>query len=273
MRLRIRLGLLVLSLTAYPLLGETVQNGNHASGPESPRHTIAVLPFRNSSDKADLDPICQGIADLMPACARKAEGVAFVERQRLDKIIAEQKVSLVGLSDPNMSVRLGKLLGAKYVVLGGVLSRQNMVVINAHLYEVETARVVRSAESTGKISDLLDLIQSLSTELMQALRVELPALSSADIDRSPEANLHFMRGLGYYYGNMPHHAIAEFMRTLGIDPKHSRCRYWNAKVYFDLREYRHAKIELTRFLSEFPEHEYALKAKRMLSTSELEEGK
>ncbi len=260
---RAQLLLLVLFLILPPLSGRAAPKTKSAAS----QFTVVVLPFHNATGKTDLNAICLGLVDLIPACAAKSERITFLERQRIDAVMAEQKLSLKGLSGAVLSVKVGKLTGAKYAISGSIVLRGDRIGINTHLYEVETARVAASSKVEGKLSDLLDVVQSATGKLMQKVRIDLPSLSNDDIDQSPKGNLHFMRGLGYYHSNMPHHAIAEFMKAIAVDPDHAMSRYWNARVYFDQGEYDHARAELTRFVTDFPDHKNVEEAKALLSAA------
>ncbi len=242
-------------LAVLPSVGLAAEDGK----------SIAVLPFRNSSARADLDPVAEGLGDLLVACAAKTPGVTFVERAALNKVLAEQKISLAGLVDEKTRVQVGRLLGAKYLVTGGMTVMGDKLKINAHLFEVETSRVVKSSEATGSFDTLIEMVQPLAADLMKGLGVELKPLSPGEIDRAPEANLHFMRGLGYYYGNLRNHAIAEFMKALALDPSHLRARWWNAACYYDLKEWDHAAVEYERFLKDFAKDPLAAEAARRLA--------
>lgn len=226
--------------------------------------TIAALPFRNATDQAALDPVAEGLGDLFVACAQKAPGAAFVERTALKKVLAEQRISYAGLSDERTRVRVGRLLGATHIVTGHMLIVNGALRLNAHLIEVESARVVRSSESTGSLADLLETVHPLAVDLMKGVGLTLPPLDPTEVDRSPEANLHFMRGLGYYHGNARNHAIAEFMKTLAIDPSHASARWWNATCYAEQQEWAHAAIEYERFLQDFPGDPRAADVRRRL---------
>ena len=226
--------------------------------------TVVVLPFRNSSAQADLAAVAEGLPDLIIACAQKTPGVTDVERTALKKILAEQKISLAGLAAEKTQVQVGRLLGAEYIVTGGMTVLDGKLKINAHLIEVETSRVVKSSEASGALGELIETVQPLAADLMKGIGIELKPLSASEIDRSPEANLHFMRGLGYYYGNLRNHAIAEFMKTLALDPSQARARWWNAACYYDLKEWDHAAIEYERFLKDFPTAENAAEARERL---------
>jgi len=226
---------------------------------------IAALPFRNSSAKAEFTPIAEGLGDFLVACAHGAKRVAFVERAELQRILDEQKLSLAALQDDQTRTRLGRLLTADYLLTGSMTVVDGDIRINAHLFEVETSRVVNSDESAGKITELIETVQPLAASLMKDIGVALPPLDPARVDQSPVANLHFMRGLGYYYGNMRNHAIAEFMKALACKPDHARARYWSGRCYLDGREWDHAAIEYGRFLKEFPKDDLAAQAARELA--------
>lgn len=78
---------------------------------------VAVLPFENST--------------LFPQIASQAEGeltskivnsgrFEVVERGQLEKILKEQALGMTGAVDAQAAANVGKLLGAKYVILGRV---------------------------------------------------------------------------------------------------------------------------------------------------------
>src|SRR5208282_4496675 len=46
--------------------------------------------------------------------------IRLIERERLDKVLAEQKLSNSGLVDDTTAVNLGKILGVRYMVTGKV---------------------------------------------------------------------------------------------------------------------------------------------------------
>ena len=123
---------------------------------------------------------------------------------------------------------------------------------------------IKAVTPIRQAGDVLQIVQELAGRLARGIEIKLPRIMEKEIDRSPEANLHYMRGLGYYYGNLPDHAIAEFMKTLAIEPRHAKARYWNARCYFDGKEWEHAAIEYERFMQDFPEHELSTVVRKEL---------
>jgi TolB-like protein len=230
-------------------------------GEAEPGIPIAALPFANASGNPRYEPLAEAVGDMLMARLSGVRGLLFVERTALDKALAEHERS--ALMAPAEQVRLGQLVGAKFILTGSLTAVGDRLQLSAHLLEVATTRVARSAKAAGRTDRLVEPMDKLARELAAGLNLELRELTPAQIDKSPEASLHFMRGLGYHFAGMPDHAIAQFMKALAVRPDHARARYWNAKTYFDGGEYAHARIELSRFLREFPKHELVPEVKKM----------
>jgi TolB-like protein len=228
----------------------------------SPPITVATLPFCQASAKEPYAPLAEAISDMVTVRLSAVQGIAIVDRAAIDKVLSEQKFSL-STSEADRA-RLGKIIGAKFLLTGSVTPVGDEFQINVHLMDVATARVVRSAKVTARSDRLVEPIDKLVRDLMGGLKLDIPELTPKQIDKSPAANLHFMRGLGYSFAKMPDEAIVEFMKVLAIEPFHARARFWNGMAYFDLGEYDHAKIEFARFLKQFGGHSLAPRAKEML---------
>jgi len=239
-----------------------------ADAPAKPSITVAVIPFHQAAAKETYGPLAEAVGDLLVARLEAVDGVVFVDRAAIDKVLEEQKLALAA-SDADR-LRVGKIVGARFVLAGSVVPAGDTFQINAHLLEVSTARVVRSAQVTARSDRLMEPLDKLARALAGDLNLKLPELTPQQIDKSPEASLHFMRGLGYYYAKLPDEAIVEFMKVLAIDPSHARARFFNGMAYFDQGEYEHAKLEFARFLKQFGQHEYVARAKELLDKCEAE---
>src|ERR1041385_6552113 len=85
---------------------------------------VAVLYYDNNSigkDRADYDGLGKGIADLLINDMASAGNVTVVERDRIQSLLQEQNMTKAGAIDPQTAVRLGKLLGAQYMIYGGFM--------------------------------------------------------------------------------------------------------------------------------------------------------
>lgn len=229
-------------------------------------NVIAVLPFENSSGLEKLEPLEKGLRDIIMGDLAETEGIAVVERENLDKVVKELEINLLGLIDSKTQIKVGKLVGANIMLVGGFSLVDSTMKINAHLLDIETTELIKSEEVKGKVTDIVQLSRELTLKLLKDLDIKIDLLPRLNIDQSPEANLHFIRGLGYYYGCMYDHAIMEFMYTMNLNPGHTDARFWNANSYFVQEAWSHAKIELDRFLKEFPQDPRTEEVKEMNKT-------
>jgi tetratricopeptide (TPR) repeat protein len=80
---------------------------------------VAVLPFDNASYWTSASNLLGDklIQDLL---GKQGEFLSFVDRKYLDTVIKEGSLQASGLVDPTTAVRLGKLAGIRYLVVGRV---------------------------------------------------------------------------------------------------------------------------------------------------------
>ena len=244
---------------------------NSALADDQPRvqeKTIAVIPLTNASDDQRLTPIVDAIADLLIVQLSRSDSLVLVDRAEIERVIREQ--ALTNSIKTDQPLRLGKVVGAQFVLSGSVLEVDGELLITAHLVDVASTRVVKSHKVRARPDRLDRVVARLSSDLMRGLEIELPELTDEQIDKSPEANLHFMRGLGLHFARLPDEAIVCFLKTLAIEPQHARARFWCGIAYSEADEPEHARIELTRFVKQFPQHVLATRAKQWLAKSHQE---
>jgi TolB-like protein len=107
------------------------------------------------------------------------DGVRIVERDRLQEIMEELKLGQTAKIDPQSAAKVGKLLGARYMVMGGYFDLMGMLRVDARVVEVETGRVLQSLGANGKPDDFLTVEQKLSGDLGNVLRTKLTAITAA----------------------------------------------------------------------------------------------
>jgi TolB-like protein len=89
----------------------------------------------------------------------KIEHLQVVERDRLDAVMKEQKLSLSDLMDTANAISVGKVLSARFILTGSVIVMPSSVVIFARIVNVETAEVESAAQvivpKSPEVSSLL----------------------------------------------------------------------------------------------------------------------
>jgi hypothetical protein len=114
--------------------------------------TVAVLNFETSDEKQ------QGkaaeVATLLSNQLSTKPELWLVERSEIDKILGEQTINLSGMADPASAVRAGKLLGAKALVTGRIISTPNSAILVAKVMSTENSRVFGESVTTISLDSL-----------------------------------------------------------------------------------------------------------------------
>jgi TolB-like protein len=137
--------------------------------------TIAVLAFDYTGKDAALEPLREGLAQMLISDVPSLANVNVVERSRLNALLAEQKLTRSGKVDASTAAKLGKLLGARFLVLGNFFDLGPSMRIDARVVEVETGKIVRAVGVNGASADFLAIEQDLAGKLSEAIAAALPA--------------------------------------------------------------------------------------------------
>lgn len=83
-----------------------------------PRLRIAIVDFENKTTYGQR--LGTASADILVTELGRTDRFILIERAKLDKIMAEQKLGLSGAINPDTAAQMGKLLGAAAIVTGAV---------------------------------------------------------------------------------------------------------------------------------------------------------
>lgn len=136
---------------------------------DADKPTLAIMYFDYSGNDEDLGVLRKGLAQMLISDLSRVDGVRIVERDRLQEILDELKLNQTTQIDKRTAGRVGKLLGAKYMVLGGYFDLMGSLRVDARLVEVETGRVIASFGATGKHDDFITLEQRVAEDLERHL--------------------------------------------------------------------------------------------------------
>lgn len=130
--------------------------------------TVAVLYFDYSGKNEALLPLQKGLAQMLITDLSSDESLRVVERERLQAILDEHKLATSGKLDSKTAARIGKLLGARHLVLGSYFDVATSLRVDARLVDVETGAIVKSIGAQGKADEFLELEQKLAEGLRAA---------------------------------------------------------------------------------------------------------
>lgn len=127
------LAILAPLLLAVPSGGSAASKGREVAPAKPNAPTIAVMPFYDGAVKAYWAPywgrgrgwtVGRGVTDMLIAAlaelAKKRGSFRVVEREQLEKVLAEQKLTATGMIEPKTAAKIGRLLGAQIILTGSV---------------------------------------------------------------------------------------------------------------------------------------------------------
>jgi TolB-like protein len=124
---------------------------------ENQKRTIAVVEFVDiKGHKTDFGHF---LAEELITHLYQTKKFRLIERQLLNEVIVEQKLSLTGILDSASAKRLGRILGADAIVTGTITNLSKSVKVNARLINTETGEIfaVASTEIT-KDQSVIELL-------------------------------------------------------------------------------------------------------------------
>lgn len=110
---------------------------------ENSKRKIAVIEFADL--KGNVTDLGRYLSEKLITELFKTKKFTVVERQLLNKVINEQKLSLTGVIDPTSAQKLGRLLGVDAIAAGSVSDLTKTIEINARLINTGTGEVFSAA--------------------------------------------------------------------------------------------------------------------------------
>ncbi|MBW2736063.1 MAG: hypothetical protein JRH20_27065 [Deltaproteobacteria bacterium] len=166
---------------------------------EATKVRLAVSYFANRSGQKALDPLAKGLADMLITDLSLADDVVVVERERLNALLTEIKLQRNPYFDKTTAAKLGKGLGAAYLLTGSYLQLGKSLSIEARVLDVEQAKVVLAVREQGPTTSFFTLQRKLAQKLLKGIGAKLSLLAQKKVGargtRSYEAFKHYARSL------------------------------------------------------------------------------
>lgn len=172
---------LALALVACTLLISAVVAPAQAK--PKPKPTIAVSYFENNTGDDQYSALGRGLADMLITDISSIAGAQIVERARLNLLLQELELSKSPFIDPATAAKMGRGLGAHYIVTGSFVSVEPMMRMDARVVEVASGKVIYSTDVQGPISEFFLLEKELALTLTEAIGIKLTARENARLGR------------------------------------------------------------------------------------------
>jgi len=196
------------------------------------RPGIAVFPFNNGGSygqgKEDFDALERGIAGMMISELAQNPAARVVERQEIQRLLDEQNLSAQNRVDPQTAAKIGKLVGARYVVAGTFIDFYGDFRVDVRLVNVETGEIVKTESERMQRDHMFDIIRNVAARLMKD--ASLPALQRQASDQRmgrqvpTEALTYYSRALLFHDRGQKDKAVEMYTRALAIFPDYTEAQ-------------------------------------------------
>lgn len=198
-----------------------------AAPAQDTRPGIAVMPFDNGGsygrEKEDFEALQQGIPAMLISELSKNPAARVVDRSDINRILGEQNLATQGRVDAATAARVGKLVGARYMIMGGFTDYYGRMRIDARIVDVETSEILKVVSSQKDREKLFDMINDVALAIMENTKLPpLPAQQAAAQRHIPtEALTYYSRALLYQDRGDKEKAREFYNRALQVFPEYT----------------------------------------------------
>jgi tetratricopeptide (TPR) repeat protein len=173
-----------------------------------PPRTVGVAPLAVRVADTTLAALGYGLADLLINDLTRSSQVVVLDRVRMDAMLRELQLARSGVVDTLTAPRIGKLVGARRLVVGALSDRGGgELSIDTRLASTLDGTVTNAISARAPLASILDAERALAYRLFEELGVTLTAAERAAIDQRPTASV---AGFLAYSRGVRDEAIGDF---------------------------------------------------------------
>jgi TolB-like protein len=198
-------------------------------GGQDARPGIAVFAFTNGGSygqqKEDYDALERGMAGMLISELAANPALRVVERENIQHLVDEQNLGASGRVDAQTASKIGKLVGARYAVMGDFIDLYGDFRVDVRVVNVETSEIIKTEKATMQREHLFDLVRNVAAALNKDLNLPpLPRqVSEQRMNRQvpTEALTYYSRALLYQDRGQRDKAIEYYNRALSVFPQYT----------------------------------------------------
>ena len=190
--------------------------------------TIAVLPFDNISPDKENDYFGEGLTGELIANLSRLKDMKVVSRTTTMQYKGTQKDIKT----------IGRELDARYIIEGNVRKFGEDLRITAQLIDVSSDSQLWAETYKGKLSDVFDIQEKVSKQIVDALMVKLTPTEKVELTKRPTLNAeafdYNLRARNYLYRQSKNNiqfAIQFFEKAIALDSRYAEAYAGMAEAY------------------------------------------
>lgn len=139
------------------------------------RKSINRMVIAQFSDNQGFNMLTKSLQDKLITSAIN-RGVSVVERNQLEKVLAEQQLGYSGLVNIDSAKRIGQLLGADAMLLGNINDLGNTISISARIVDTESGNSLVAAETELPNTPQIEQLRGIVVEIGSIITQSPPAI-------------------------------------------------------------------------------------------------
>jgi TolB-like protein len=152
-----------MALPGYQLRGNELMIAADPGAKPVIKVRVAILDFKAIGAPKQFG---EAVAENLRNALVEGKQFTVVERSQIDKAIKEQAFGQSGLVDAKQAVTLGKLVGAKIIVVGSVTKIGSTYSVNARFIDVQTGEATEARSlKTQHEDDIAAVVDEIATAL------------------------------------------------------------------------------------------------------------
>jgi tetratricopeptide (TPR) repeat protein/TolB-like protein len=253
---RSRKRIAVAVILAVLAVGTTVlvKRFRHAARVESvaqvkARRSLAVLGFRNLSNKPDQDWIATALGEMVSTELAAGQQLRLIPGENVAHTKLDLALDAAGSYGPSTLKRIQQNLGADLIVQGSYLaSSGGGLRIDWQLQETGTGGTIAAMSENGSEANVVDLVSQAGASLREKLGIA--TVSSAELDQArtalpsdPQAAQLYSQALAKLRNFDPLAARDLLVKAIQVDPNHALSHSLLAESLFSLGYDAQARTE------------------------------
>lgn len=155
-----------------------------------PARSFAVLPFAVTERDTLIQPLGFGLADLLTSDLAQSPALQLVERLRTNSILRELDLVDAGAVDPRQGPRIGRLVGARRLLLGTAsLVPGNVVRLDVRVVDVIAGTTQDVVSAQAPLGRVIEAEKELALLLFQRLGIALTPAERVRVEQRQTAQL------------------------------------------------------------------------------------
>lgn len=150
------------------------------------RPGVAVLRFDdggsqgNKAEAGDFKDLGVGLQQMLLTELAQNSNLRIIERGRLNDLLHEQNLAAQGRTLTEGAAQIGKLVGARYVVLGSYMDLFGQFRMDTRIVDVETGEILKTESVRDRQEKVYDMLVDLASKIVADVHLpQLPAQTTA----------------------------------------------------------------------------------------------